>query len=278
MLTLSKIESSLSLSRPVELYLFEYGQKQYAYTTGSKQHLHTDGLVYTPLPIKRSSITRTQDDNKSSLQVTVPGNSEVPLIFLNQLPQNHVMLRVFRTNDYLLEQYKLASSIDGAVSSAYTSVFTGEVVQTRWNNTVAELTCAPVSALQRRQMLRMGYQAQCNNHVFDDLCTLKLTDWQETVTVTAIVNNGFTIVINSKSHPDDYYGAGLLSKNSSDFRTVTRVAGTSISLLSPFDGLKVGDQLELAKGCNGSASSCQSFGNFDNFLGCLNIPTDNPFQ
>lgn len=278
MLTMSKIESSLSLSRPVELYLFEYGQKQYAYTTGSKQHLHTDGLVYKPLPIKRSSITRTQDDNKSALQVTVPGDSEVPLIFLSQLPQNHVMLRIFRTNDYLLEQYKLSNNIDESSLGAYTSVFTGEVVQTRWNNTVAELTCAPVSALQRRQMLRMGYQAQCNNHVFDDLCTLKLSDWQETVTVTAIDNNGFTVIINSKSHPDAYYGAGLLSKNSSDFRTVTRVAGTSISLLSPFDGLKVGDQLELAKGCNGSASSCQSFGNFDNFLGCLNIPTDNPFQ
>jgi uncharacterized phage protein (TIGR02218 family) len=277
MLTVSKIEESLSLSKPIELYLFEHGQNKFAYTTGSKQYLHTDGQIYRPLPISRSGITQTGDDNKSALKVKLPGDSPVPLLFLTHLPQDHVTLKVFRVNHHLREQFLTSEDIVAESTPSFVSIFSGEVIQSTWDNTTAELTCAPYSALQRRQMLRTGYQAQCNHSVYDELCGLKIGDHQETVTITAIQNQGKTLVIDSKAHPDDYYRAGLATLDGSNYRSVLGVTGLEVHLLSPFDGIKIGDRIDLAKGCDGSSSACHSFGNFSNFLGFLDIPTENPF-
>ena len=91
-------------------------------------------------------------------------------------------------------------------------------------------------------------------------------------------DNGFTVEVASKQNEDDYYITGLLSKNGSDFRMITSCVGNAFKLMSPIDGLRVGDAIQVAKGCDHSAVSCHSFDNFDNFLGFLTIPTDNPFQ
>ena len=264
MLTLQSIQAALSLSRPVELFLFEHGTDKYAYTSGSKQHLHTDGLIYTPLSLKRGKVQRTAEDYKNRLTIDMPGNSPVPLLFRSHLPSNHVSLKVFQTQRDLPTQ-----SIN---------IFAGEVTSVTWNNSIASLDCNPVSRALGRQVLRCGYQSQCNHHLYDTRCGLQIQDWQEDTTVTSIKDNGFTIEVASKSQVDDYYITGLLSKNGSDFRMITSCVGNELKLMSPIDGLKVGDSIQVAKGCDHSAAACHSFGNFDNFLGFLTIPSDNPFQ
>ncbi len=264
MLTLKQIEASLSLSRPIELFLFESGGIQYAYTSGSKQHMHTDGLVYKPLAMSRGKVQRTTDDYKNKLEITLPGDSPVPLLFRSHLPQNHVTLKAFRTQQGAKDQY--------------INIFSGEVTQCSWSNSIATLQCNPVSALLRRQVLRTGYQSQCNHHLYDSRCKLQLQDWQEQTTVTAITNNGYNIEVSAKAHEDSYYSAGILSKDNADFRMITATTGNVFSLISPLDALKVGDNIQIAKGCDRSAAACQSFNNFDNFFGFLAIPTDNPFQ
>ncbi|HGY9638050.1 TPA: phage BR0599 family protein [Pseudomonas putida] len=264
MLTLQSIHKALSLSRPIELFLFEHGTEKYAYTSGSRQHLHTDGLVYTPLSLKRGKVQRTAEDYKNKLSIDMPGNSPVPLLFRSYLPSNHVVLRVFQTQRDLPGE-----SIN---------IFSGEVTSVTWNNSVASLDCNPISRALGRQVLRCGYQSQCNHHLYDTRCGLQIQDWQEDTRVTAIKDNGFTVEVASKANPDDYYITGLLSKNGSDFRMITSCSGNSFKLMSPIDGLKVGDAIQVAKGCDHSAAACQSFGNFDNFLGFLTIPSDNPFQ
>lgn len=264
MLTLQSIQQALSLSRPVELFLFEHGTDKYAYTSGSKQHLHTDGLVYMPLSLKRGKVQRTAEDYKNQLTLDMPGDSPVPLLFRSHLPSSHVTLKVFQTQRDLPTQ-----SIN---------MFAGEVTSVTWNNSIASLACNPVSRSLARQVLRCGYQSQCNHHLYDTRCGLQIQDWQEDTTVTAIKDNGFTVEVASKSEADDYYITGLLSKNGSDFRVITSCSGNSFKLMSPIDGLKVGDAIQVAKGCDHSAAACHSFDNFDNFLGFLTIPADNPFQ
>lgn len=264
MLTLQKIESALSISRPIELYLFEHGASKFAYTSGSKAHLHVDGLVYAPLALRRGKLQRTNEDYKNRLSVEIPGDSPVPSLFRSTLPSDHVTLKIFRTQRDLKNQF--------------INIFAGEVVGVTWNNSIASLDCCPATALLRRQIMRTGYQSQCNHHLYDSRCSLEMQDWQEDTTVVAITNSGYTIQLAKKAHADTYYTAGLLSKGGSDFRQINSVAGNNVELMSPIDGLAVGDFVQVAKGCDRSAASCQSFGNFDNFLGFLTIPTDNPFQ
>lgn len=264
MLTLQSIQAALSLSKPVELFLFEHGTDKYAYTSGSKQHLHTDGLVYTPLSLKRGKVQRTAEDYKNKLSIEMPGNSAVPLLFRSHLPSNHVTLKVFQTQRDL--------------STQSINIFAGEVTSVTWNNSIASLDCNPVARALGRQVLRCGYQSQCNHHLYDSRCGLQIQDWQEDTTVTAIKENGFVVEVASKLNSDDYYITGLLSKGGSDFRMITSCSGNSFKLMSPIDGLKAGDAIQVAKGCDHSASACRSFGNFDNFLGFLTIPSDNPFQ
>ncbi|MGV6393675.1 phage BR0599 family protein [Pseudomonas caspiana] len=107
---------------------------------------------------------------------------------------------------------------------------------------------------------------------------MQLQDWQQQTTVVAITNNGYNIQVSSKAPEDIYYSAGILSKDNADFRRITDISGNVFALISPLDALKVGDNIQIAKGCDRSAAACQSFNNFDNFFGFLAIPTDNPFQ
>ncbi|MDH0145134.1 phage BR0599 family protein [Stutzerimonas stutzeri] len=277
MLSMSDIEASFGFGSPTELYLFEHGDDQYAYTSGSKKVMHTDGIIYIPLAIERGKLQRTQEDAKNRLSITLPGDSPIPMLFRNKQPSQHVSLRIFRFHRYTKEQLKWTGSERG-VGNEYICAFSGEVIQTTWNNSLATLDCAPISALQRRQTLRFGYQSQCNHHLFDENCGLKIQDWQQTVTVTAINESGFKLEVSGKTSLDDYYRGGLISKNDDDFRDVVSVVGTTVELIAPFDGLKVGETLQITKGCDRSAASCQSFENFDNFFGCLTIPTENPFK
>ena len=264
MLKLQKIEAALSISRPIELYLFEHGESKFAYTSGSKSHLHVDGLIYNPLALRRGKLQRTNEDYKNRLSVEIPGDSPVPSLFRSTLPSDHVTLKIFRTQRDLKNQF--------------INIFAGEVVGVTWNNSVATLDCCPATALLRRQIMRTGYQSQCNHHLYDSRCSLEMQDWQEDTTVVAITNSGYTVQLANKAHETEYYKAGLLSKNGSDFRQINSVVGNKFELMSPIDGLTVGDVVQVAKGCDRSAASCHSFGNFDNFLGFLTIPTDNPFQ
>lgn len=265
MLTLQSIERSLSLNKPVELYLFEFGSQFFAYTSGSRQHLHTDGIVYRPLAMKRGKIQRTAEDYKNQLTIDMPGDSPVPLLFRSHLPAKHVALKVFR------------SQRDD--KNLFTNAFAGEVSAVAWNNSIATLTCNPASALQRRQILRAGYHSQCNHHLYDDMCTLDITQHQETQAVIKVEDGGAKIYLSSLNHVAEHYLAGLVSFDETDYRMILAVdkSENSLTLISGMDSLKAGDQVKLAKGCDRSSKACHSFGNFENFSGCLNIPEENPF-
>ena len=265
MLTLKSIERSLSLNKPVELYLFEFGSQFFAYTSGSRPHLHTDGVIYEPLAMKRGKVQRTAEDYKNQLTIDLPGDSPVPLLFRSHLPAKHVNLKIFR------------SQRDN--KNLYVNVFAGEVSAVAWNNSIATLTCNPASALLRRQILRFGYQSQCNHHLYDDLCTLDITQYQETQTVLKVEDGGAKIFLSALNHAAEYYLAGLVSFDETDYRMILEVdpEENSVTMISGMDSLSAGSQVKLAKGCDRSAKSCQSFNNFDNFSGCLTIPDENPF-
>lgn len=263
--TLRSIERALSLNKPVELYLFEIGSQYFAYTSGTRQHLHADGIIYQPISIKRGKVQRSGEDYKNQLDIDLPGDSPVPLLFRSHLPSKHVTIKVFR------------SQRDD--KSLFVNVFAGEVSGVAWNNSIATLTCNPSSALLRRQILRFGYQSQCNHHLYDDLCGLDITKYQESLTVVKVEDGGAKIYLSSLAHEPEYYLAGLCSFDESDYRMIleANTAENSITLISGIDSLKAGSQVKLAKGCDRSSKACHSFGNFENFYGCLTIPDENPF-
>lgn len=265
MQTLKSIERALSLNKPVELYLFEFGTQYFAYTSGTRQHLHADGIIYKPISIKRGKVQRSGEDYKNQLEIDLPGDSPVPLLFRSHLPSKHVTVKVFR------------SQRDD--KNLFVNVFAGEVSGVAWNNSIATLTCNPSSALLRRQILRFGYQSQCNHHLYDELCGLDITKYQESQTVVRIEDGGAKIYLTSLGHEPEYYLAGLCAFDETDYRMIleANAAENSITLISGLDSLKAGSQVKLAKGCDRSSKSCHSFGNFENFYGCLTIPEENPF-
>lgn len=279
MINFREIESSLGLGSPTELYLFDHGGDRYAYTSGTKTIMHTDGTVYEPLPIERGKLQRTKEDHKNRLDIRVPGDSPIPMLFRNRQPTRHVSLRIFRMHRYTEEQWAWTGT-GRSFGNEYRCIFAGEVIQSSWDNATATLLCAQTSALQRRQTLRSGYQSQCNNHLFDENCRLRHQDWQHDIEITDVIDAGFTLKAANILHGNEYYRGSLISVGGDDFRDVLSVDKNrrEIKLLSPFDGLQPGSILQITKGCDRSAAACHSFDNFDNFFGCLTIPTENPFQ
>lgn len=255
---------SLSKNRPIELYKFIYGDRSYTYNSGPKDWTSLDSTLYKSHPIDRNSIQRTNEDYKNTLTIDVPHDNPVAQLFKKNLPSDHVYIEVKQTQR------------DDPIALKH--LFSGEVTQVTWNNATARLICNPASALMRRQVLRMGYHAQCNHHLFDDMCGLRLQDWQEAAIVQSVTSSGTTVQVNSKQNDDGYYIAGLLSTTKGDHRTIVAVDNNTIEIQSPIDDLKSGDVIRISKGCDRSAAACQSFDNYDNFFGCLTIPQDNPFE
>ncbi|MCM8742339.1 phage BR0599 family protein [Pseudomonas koreensis] len=258
-------EKSGWLSQPYELYRFTHSGNVHAFTTKTKPLLHVDGQVYQPAFLKRGSITRTEDPNKQKLTITVSADNSVAQLFKRGLPGREITLKIIRVQ-------KAAAGDPGI------NLWSGQVTSANFNDDKCSLECEPVAALMNKAALRMYYQFQCNHNLFDELCSLDVNDWSEYHSVSAIDQNGTLLTINTITQPDGYYAAGLAEINDQWVMVTGHDAATNrVLLLSALDGLKEGDIIRLTKGCDRTKTACQSFGNKDNFLGFMTIPTDNPF-
>jgi hypothetical protein len=163
------------------------------------------------------------------------------------------------------------------------TIFAGKIAEVDTTNTLAVLSVTDYRDLLSISMPRHFYQAQCRHTLFDVNCNasgnMNAANYSEPGTVGAgstqstIVAYGLPIFA-----PSATYTLGRIKMTSGLNNTFWRTikswdGGVTLSLTPPLPfPVAVGDLFVAYPGCNKLLTTCENFGNQNNFGGQPNIP------
>lgn len=265
-------ENSRSKGSPVELFRFRYGvfdSEAHCYTNGETPYTHL-GLTYVPLPLKRTDIVSSTDNTgKSSLEVSLPGDSEVASMFRVSAPSGKIALTVFQGH------------FDDA-ENEFLAIWTGHVNSCAWDGNAATLSCSPAKSQLSRMALRRHYQYMCPHVLYGDLC--RASEAAATTPVTIVsVDGRFVTVAGELTNPVAYLGGMLKYTDSKQIvharaiRAAELVGGnTKIALSGVSEEMIPGRTVSCVRGCPHDLDGCATHSNVPNFGGMPFIPETSP--
>jgi len=267
-MSFNDIESSVDRGEPIELYKFTYGDQPdqvYAYTDGENMRLWSN-IEFRPVPIKRTAITISGTLDKAALTVNMPGSAEVPEMFRSYAPSAVINLEIYQghAND---------------PADEFLMCWSGRVLNCRWVNREAALTCEPISTSLKRPGLRRNYQYGCP-HVLYDPTSCRASKTAATVEATVQAIDGTLVTLSVAGNAD--YAGGIVewrqSNGRREVRTVVQVVGGAYLLSGAPIGLIGGMKVNLSRGCDHSLAGCAKHNNIPNFGGQPWIPLKNPLS
>ncbi len=276
-----------------ELYQFKHGDKQWFFTSARKAITHNAITYYPVRGLSRGNI-EDADIDKCEVELTFPH----PYPLFNDADDSFT--QVFLNKIYLESVYFTLIELDGSESLV---LFKGRVTQPKFDdrdNTMT-LVCSTAESFMRRKILTRKYQRTCPNTIYDKYCGLDFNEWSFDVTVTAIngLSVAFTVnptqakdeegnlvfdvnnnpVMETKSYLPGWLNRGVLKKDGVFTFIVGNSANGSIRLYRQHIGLKLGDVVRVAPGCDQSLKMChEKFNNHKRFGGHPNMPTENPLE
>ena len=276
-----------------ELYQFKHGDKQWFFTSARKAITHNEITYYPVRGLSRGNI-EDADIDKCEVELTFPH----PYPLFNDADDSFT--QVFLNKIYLESVYFTLIELDGSESLV---LFKGRVTQPKFDdrdNTMT-LVCSTAESFMRRKILTRKYQRTCPNTIYDKYCGLDFNEWSFDVTVTAIngLSVAFTVnptqakdeegnlvfdvnnnpVMETKSYLPGWLNRGVLKKDGVFTFIVGNSANGSIRLYRQHIGLKLGDVVRVAPGCDQSLKMChEKFNNHKRFGGHPNMPTENPLE
>jgi uncharacterized phage protein (TIGR02218 family) len=265
-------QASRSESVPFSLFHFQWGpgvDDVYLYTNAERP-IQIGGDIYTSIPIKRGKIKRAGGLDRSTLNVEVPGSSEIASLFKGQPPSQVVNLTIYK------------GELDDP-SKEVRVVWVGRVLGSTVKGQVATLRCEPVSTMMRRPGLRRHYQYGCPHVLYGSKCKADKAAATRTTTVQSV--NGAEITLpggwNGVTDQEKFVGGYATWTNpSGQPERLSVVAATNadvVILENKPRGLAAGDSIQVLLGCNHTLLDCrQLHNNALNYGGHPWIPTENP--
>lgn len=258
----SAVESSQLSGNPIEFYRFTIGTRNWYYCSGDEAQEYLTN-VYTPITIGRRNIRIDQEITKAQLEIEMPASTEVAAEFIPGAPNQVVNLRIYRKH---------------RTDAEVILFWSGRVINVAFEDLKATVQCEPIFTFMRQPGLKIIATKECQHNVYDIGCQAIEADFQVTGTISAILASDVVQVAAAASHVDGWWVAGTLKKFSGESRTIRAHSSTTITLLAPMVGLKVGDLVFLSAGCDHLKTTCISkFNNVPNFGGQPWLPEDNPF-
>lgn len=257
---------------PQELYTISRGLQSWHYTSGDV-NINFGGNTFVATPIKRSSINSTQELNKTNLKISMSRRVTFLGQFIPGSPTDIFTITVTRIH---------ASDPDPAI------IFKGRIINVKFAESSAELTCVPLQVTLKRPGLRRVYQTTCPHVLYGDQCKLNRFDFSVTTNLTGvsgltISSPDFVISIDPIFDPTHFIGGfvewtvgGLVeTRFIIDHDNVSGI----LTLNRPFLGMDVGVSVTAFAGCGRGVSVCSNkFNNIVNYGGFPFIPTKNPMD
>jgi len=294
-----------------ELYQFRHGERYWYFTSDSKKVMH-NGIEYLPVRgLSRGNI-EDADIDKAEVDIIFPhpyallnkDNEEFTQVFLNKIYFESVYLTIFELyRDTTLVLYKGRVTQPKFDDSANTMTLVCSTAETYQNRNIltrkfqrtcpnkiydrfcglvfadwaVEVTVTAINGLDVSYTVNPTQVIDAQgNPVFEPDIVVLDEDGNP-----ALDENGLPIikqgapVMEIKSYLQGYFTRGLLKKGG--VFTFIRENSGGVRLYRQHIGLKVGDVVLLAPGCDQSLKVCDSvFHNSRNYHGFPNIPNENP--
>lgn len=272
-------EESIYHGEPVDLYLFTYGSGAsdfYAFTD-AEIPITVDGKTYVPAPIDRDAFNSSGTLDKSGIKVFVEALSPVAELYRVYPPTQPVTLMIRHGHI-------------GDPDNEFHIVWTGRALSCAWEeDSVASITCEPVSTSMQRTGLRRHWQYGCPHALYmgdsNGGCRASKAAATQTVTITGVSGALVTLPAGWNGVRDKAkFLNGLVEwttpSGAVQRRTIIKVdaAANVLTMGGLIPGLAAGATVGVVLGCNRQMDDCKDLhNNINDFGGQPWIPTKNPF-
>lgn len=268
-MTYDGFEKSRSAGFPIECYRFAVGLTVYRYTSADSvvnAALGGDGAAdFMPEAISRNDLNFNQEDHSGTITIGLGRFNPVAQMFMAYSPSGPAAVTIYRRHLY-------------DPDNEFVVAFTGKVVAAIFDGSLVQLTCAPLSAVLRRNIPRLMFQRACNWALYGAGCGVAKASFKITGTVGSASGFNLTATVFG-TKPDGWLIGGWVELASGEKRFVENHVGTTVTLQSPFFGLVGGEAIDAYAGCDRSEATCLGkFNNLANHSGFERIPAKNPFD
>ena len=269
-------EGSRDRGEPVNLFLFEYGPdaSHRIGMTDAENVITYDGTPYIPEPILRDTIKASGTLDKSMFELRSDRDNAVAELFRIYPPSQVVRLTIYQGHlDDPARQFLV--------------VWTGRVLNVKWEGSECRLSCEPIATSLRRPGLRRRYQLSCPHVLYGSKCRANKEAATSEVTINTKAEGVRSVMVNYQLEGDDprTLRGGTLEwitpDGLSESRTIMSVSGsgatTTLLLTGVVRSLPAGYAVNLVRGCSHTMDDCGNLhNNLPNFGGMPWIPTKNP--
>lgn len=271
-MTFNNAEISTQDGRPIALYLLEWGNTEWCYTSADRDieygvDVNGDPRIYTAVAVSDRGMVQG-GSSQNDFAMDIPANLPIVALYKGTPPSESIWLTVRRMH---------IGETDAPI------YWIGNVSNVKRTGYVdAQVIGRPLTSSFKRTGLRLCWTRECPHFLYDAGCKLDPEDFRVDVEVASKVGNTLTvtgIVITDEG----YYTGGFVSWVATDEGTVERrmvekQVGGSLTLFGLADGIEVGDELALYPGCNRTPETCKNkFDNIDNYGGYDFMPGKTPF-
>jgi len=258
----------------VLLFLFTQGSTEFRYNSSVGQIVF-NGQIWEPLSISCTDFAQTNEIQKDVIQITIPADSVIGLLFKTFYPERVTALTVYHghTNDPDLD-FRVA--------------WKGKVGAAEPSGKLMILDCEPVFTSLRRPGLRARFTRVCRHLLYEFGCNVDKTAFQVNATVDDISDNGVILTIpdaDSSLYPAGYFTSGMVELPTGEGVFIVNHDGDQIEIIRPFK--KLIDEFNTSSsvtvliypGCDLTENTCLNlFNNLDNHGGFSRIPRQSPFN
>jgi uncharacterized phage protein (TIGR02218 family) len=263
-MTYATFEASTQDGKPVYKFQFVVGSTTYRYTTASYFISDSEG-TWTPAPISASNIQQSGEMAKNGIKIGLPRTNTFAQLFLGKVPEETTSVTIYRAHD----------PDDFSAAQVY---WRGRVASAQATGDSVDIECEDIFTSMRRPGNRARYQKGCRHALYSAACGVDPASFAFSATITAEAGFNLTLTFGSPEPPS--LVGGIIKLSDGTQRYILGQDGTTITLLSQFNGLTIGGGIAVTvyPGCQHNTTDCaDKFSNLVNFGGFPFIPDKNPF-
>lgn len=261
------LEQSVHDAAPIEVYKFIGSFTTYRYTSYYEE-VTVGGETYTPVPMKRNAIkVGTQDDSSLVLEIQLPFDVDLVMDYAYAQTPPSLLVEVRRVH------------ADSDLSADWKMLWSGYITAFTVTGREAKLTVPSVfDRVLRGDVPSAYYQTPCNHTLYDGRCGVSRA--ANTTIANVVGVSSLAIEVDDDGVADNLLAAGeIINQRTGERRLVMSNIANVINVNFPFVDCQIGDEVQLAKGCDLAFATCvNSFSNGDRFGGHPYMPGDNPFE
>lgn len=262
------IEISKYEGNPIELYFFSRNNESWRFTSADSNFNDDDNLPaplsgeYLSRSIKRSSVAQGLETVKNSVKLEVAPDFEIVDQFRSVPDPGVLSITILRVH-----------VSDGDFE--FQTVWTGRVLGSKIEPSMAELNCEPVTISLKRSGLRRLYAKVCTHVLYGLECQANKVGQSFLI----VDKQGLVLTLDGSTGSGNNYAGGYLEDTDGLHKTMVEFSSGNTLTLSRTLRLEVGEEIICYTGCDHTTTDCRDkYANIENFGGFPWIPSKNPFD